>query len=568
MTKRISRENARDRKASEDMSDGGPPKKKKRYNLRKRGPSSDKDAPPSDDPVIEDDKKKKPPKKKEEVLWINDDTLMDDSDSDSSYEDEEGQPIAINIHFHNTISAEEDESEDENAWGGEEKPSNDGFLMYLMEKYANGVEEESEDEDPKSKKKGKEKLPIKLNAAEKKYYYGLKGKKQKEFLQTMERISKLGFEEGEVPYKFKVLELPISDYMKSNVIKKVNALSEMSGDTGEAHKMRNWIDGFLRIPFGKTTPLPVRITDGKEKCTKFMVNAKSTMDDAIYGMGSAKLQIMQIIAQWIVNPESVGNVIALRGPMGVGKTSFAKNAIAKVLNRPFEFFSLGGASDISNFVGHSYTYEGSMWGRIADSLMHAGTMNPVFYFDEVDKISSTPHGEEITSMLIHLTDRSQNTQFHDRYFSGVEFDVSQCLFVFSLNDLDKVHPILRDRMTIINCEGYNEKDKKEILKDYVLPQLYSRLKFTEDELVFTDDAMKFIISEFSADEKGVRTLIRTVESMMTRLNMLRVASDETMKEYSFYMDVSFPLTVDEKVVKTLLCDATKKEPESWRTMYM
>jgi ATP-dependent Lon protease len=200
--------------------------------------------------------------------------------------------------------------------------------------------------------------------------------------------------------------------------------------------------------------------------------------------------------------------------------------------------------------------------------MHAGTMNPVFYFDEVDKISSTPHGEEITSMLIHLTDRSQNTQFHDRYFSGVEFDVSQCLFVFSLNDLDKVHPILRDRMTIINCEGYNEKDKKEILKDYVLPQLYQRLKFTEDELVFTDDAMKFIISEFSAEEKGVRTLIRTVESMMTRLNMLRVANDETMKEYSFYMDLSFPLTVDEKVVKTLLCDATKKEPESWRTMYM
>lgn len=567
MVKRISRENPRDRKGSEDMSDGGPPKKKKRYNLRKRGPSSDKDEPPKDPPQDED-KKKKPEKKREEVLWINDDTLTAESESDdSSYIDEEEQPISVNIHFHTTLPVEE-ESEDEDAWGGEEKPdiNTDGFLMYLLDKYAKKGEESEEEEEPKTKKK--DKLPIKLNAAEKKYYYSLKGKKQKEFLATMERISKLGFEEGDIPYKFKVLELPISDYIKSNVIKKVNALSEMSGDTGEAHKMRNWLDGFLRIPFGKTVPLPVTIKDGRENCTRFMKNAKSTMDGAIYGMGPAKLQIMQIIAQWIVNPDSVGNVIALRGPMGVGKTSFAKNAIAKVLNRPFEFFSLGGASDISNFVGHSYTYEGSMWGRIADSLMHAGTMNPVFYFDEVDKISNTPHGEEITSMLIHLTDRSQNTQFHDRYFSGVEFDVSQCLFVFSLNDLDKVHPILRDRMTIINCDGYNEKDKKEILKDYVLPQLYERLRFTEDELVFTDDAMKFIISEFSADEKGVRTLIRTVESMMTRLNMLRVANDESMKEYSFFMDVSFPLTVDEKVVKTLLCDATKKELESWRTMYM
>jgi ATP-dependent Lon protease len=284
-------------------------------------------------------------------------------------------------------------------------------------------------------------------------------------------------------------------------------------------------------------------------------------------MQSAKLQIMQTIAQLIVNPDSVGNVIALKGPMGVGKTSFAKHAIAKVLDRPFEFFSLGGASDISNFVGHSYTYEGSMWGRIVDSLMHAGSMNPVFYFDEVDKISNTPHGEEIISMLIHLTDRSHNNQFHDRYFSGVELDVSHCLFVFSLNDIEKVHPILRDRMTIINCDGYNEKDKKEILKDYVWPQLLDRLRFDPTQVSITDDGMKFLISEYSHDEKGVRGLIRTVETMMTRLNMLRISNDESMKEYTFYMDVQFPLTVDEKVIRTLLCDFTKKDIEAWVHMY-
>jgi ATP-dependent Lon protease len=253
--------------------------------------------------------------------------------------------------------------------------------------------------------------------------------------------------------------------------------------------------------------------------------------------------------------------------MGVGKTSFAKNAIAKVLNRPFQFFSLGGASDVSNFVGHSYTYEGSIWGRIADSLMHAGTMNPVFYFDELDKVSTTPHGEEIVSMMIHMTDRSQNSEFHDRYFSGVDFDLSQCLFVFSLNDIEKVHPILRDRMTIINCDGYNEKDKKEILKGYVWPELLERLRFTTDEISLTDDAIDYIIHEFSTSEKGVRTLIRTVETLITRLNMLRVSSDESMKEYPFYMDVTFPLTIDETIVKTLLCDLNIKEPESWVNMY-
>jgi ATP-dependent Lon protease len=253
--------------------------------------------------------------------------------------------------------------------------------------------------------------------------------------------------------------------------------------------------------------------------------------------------------------------------MGVGKTSFAKNAIAKVLDRPFQFFSLGGASDISNYVGHSYTYEGSIWGRIADSLMRAGTMNPVFYFDELDKVSSTPHGEEIISMMIHMTDRSQNMEFHDRYFSGIDLDLSQCLFVFSLNEIEKVHPILRDRMTIINCEGYSEKDKKEILKDYVLPQLFDRLKFSTSEVMFTDEAMQFIIHEYSNEEKGVRTLIRTVENLMTRLNMLRVSCDESMKEYSFYMDVSFPLVIDKKTITTLLGDLTPKDNDSWIHMY-
>lgn len=546
MVKRASRECARDRKVSEDMSDDGHPKKKRKYNLRKKS-NSDQDPP--------DDKKKPKKEEKEEVLWITDDTVLDDDDSDSDYEPD--QPVSLNIHIHTVGALQDDASEDD-----KDSIENDGFLMYLLDKYGKGAE--VGETKPKRGKKG---LPLKLTPTENSYYNGLKAKEKKELLKIMERVSKLDVDEGDVPYKFKVLQLPISDYMKAHVIKKINTLYEMSSDGSESHKLKNWIDGLLRIPFGKTVPLPVRIEDGREKCTQFMKSAKQTMDTSIYGMNPAKTQIMQIIAQWIVNPNSVGNVIALKGPMGVGKTSFAKNAIAKVLNRPFEFFSLGGASDISNFVGHSYTYEGSMWGRIADSLMHAGTMNPVFYFDEVDKISTTPHGEEITSMLIHLTDRSQNNQFHDRYFTGIEFDMSQCLFVFSLNDIERVHPILRDRMTIIHCDGYNEKDKKEILKDYVWPQLLDRLRFDPSDIWITDDGMKFLISEFSGEEKGVRTLIRTVESMMTRLNMLRVACDESMKDYSFYMEVTFPLAIDEKVIKTLLGDINPKEPETWRSMY-
>jgi ATP-dependent Lon protease len=536
MTKRSSKENAKDRKCSEDMDDGAskpPPVKRKK-----------------------DDK---------DTLWIKDDTLP----TDSSAEDMPKPTILLNIH----IGSKTDKEEEEEDADDDEKEEQQDFIEYLMEKYVGSEDTGRPKTRSQTRKeygkvpKKEEKIPLTLTKKELSYYKSQPDAKREELLLLMKRMSSLSLTEGDVPHKFKVLELPISEYVKSTVIKKISAVEEMGPESGESYKLRTWIDAFLRIPFGKIIPLPVKIEDGRQKCTEFMMDARTTMDKSIYGMVPAKTQIMQILAQLIVNPNSVGNVIALQGPMGVGKTSLARNAIANVMKRPFEFFSLGGASDIANFVGHSYTYEGSMWGRIADSIMHAGAMNPVLYFDELDKVSNTPHGEEVINMMIHLTDRSQNSQFHDRYFSGVDFDLSQCLFVFSFNDIDKVHPILRDRMSVIHCGGYNDNDKKAILKDYIWPQLLDRLKFKREDISLTDEAIKFLISEYSGDEKGVRTLIRTVETMMTRLNMLRVANHESMKEYSFYMDVSFPLDITESVIKKLLNDSEKKESESWRLMY-
>jgi ATP-dependent Lon protease len=123
-------------------------------------------------------------------------------------------------------------------------------------------------------------------------------------------------------------------------------------------------------------------------------------------------------------------------------------------------------------------------------------------------------------------------------------------------------------MNVIECGGYDDKDKKEILKNYVWPEIIKRLLFSTDELIFEDDAMKFIIEEYSAGEKGVRNLIRSVETAITRLNMLRVAKHESMKEYPFYMDVTFPLKITPQIIKTLLKDNSKvKLDETWRAMY-
>lgn len=522
---------------------------------------------------ISDDGPKPPPKKarhrkntKEDgTIWVDDDTLPPDEEEEAT----EKPKITLTIEL-----VGEDDDSDDSDYEPEEEDSgeeDEEFIQYLLEKYVGKPDPQPKvfpsEKKPREKKEKEEPIPIRLTKSEQAYYNRQSNAKKKELIELMKRVSTHVLDEGDIPHKFRVLELPISDFVKSTVIKKITTLTDIQDQGGEGHKLRGWVDAFMRIPFGKTVPLPVTIKDGTQKCTDFMVRAKNLMDKRIYGMNAAKLQIMQVIAQWIVNPASVGNVIALQGPMGVGKTSFARNAIAEVLERPFEFFTLGGASDIANYIGHSYTYEGSLWGRIADALMHAKTMNPVMYFDELDKISTTPQGEEIVSMMIHMTDRSQNTQFHDRYFAGVDFDLSQCLFVFSFNDIEKVHPILRDRMTVIHCGGYNEKDKLVILKDYVLPEILSRLSFGTNDVILTEAAAKYMISEFSSEEKGVRTLIRTLENMMTRINMLRVAKHDSMMDYKFYMDVSFPFTITEEVVKTILNDFDKKEPETWRSLY-
>jgi ATP-dependent Lon protease len=550
----------------------------KRYNLRKRPAPSDvkwieDDTLNEKEDDSEDEDYVAPSKTEEDV-----DTSVEDEDEDEAEEeskaeeeseDEAPRTITIPITKHGYVKIEidnrgykpeevvEDDEEEE-----ESEDEDDGFIGYLMNKYVpsrkvkslSGNKRAKDDDEP----------ALSLNDEEQDYFDELPKSKRRKLSKKMNELAKL-VSDGDVPYKFRVLELPVSDSVKATVIKKIDMLNEMGPDAGESFKLRTWVDGFLRVPFGHHVPLPVKLDDGPKPCSEFLAETRKTLDNAVYGMHGAKTQIMQILAQWISNPASVGNVIALKGPMGVGKTSFAKHGVAEVLKRPFEFFSLGGAADSSNFVGHSYTYEGSTWGRIADSLMAARCMNPVMYFDELDKVSTTAHGEEIVSMLIHLTDRSQNTQFHDRYFAGVDFDLSQVLFVFSFNDESKVHPVLRDRMQVINCSGYSADEKKIIVTQYVWPQVLERIKL---DVKISDAAVKFLIEEYSKEEEGVRTLIRAVDTLVTRINLLRIADEATAKSYKFYKKIELPCTIDVELARHILDDVpVSKGDDNWRHLY-
>jgi ATP-dependent Lon protease len=371
----------------------------------------------------------------------------------------------------------------------------------------------------------------------------------------------------EKPYKLALLESTIPVHVKSIALKKINILKYIDPSSGEFYKIKNWLDTFMQIPFGKYSTLPVTIDDGIEKCHAFMDNAKTILDNAVYGLNDAKIQIMQMIGQWIANPKAFGSAIAIKGPMGTGKTSLVKEGISKILEREFAFIALGGASDGSFLEGHSYTYEGSVWGRIVDILIKSKSMNPVIFFDELDKVSDTSRGDEIIGILTHLTDSSQNSKFHDKYFGDLEFDLSRCLFIFSYNDENKINPILRDRMYRIQTSGYDINDKLIISSQYLIPKIQDQVRFNNEDIIVPDDTIRYIVSKNTESEQGVRNLKRCLEIIYMKLNLYRLLKPGTIMFKSDMMtNVSFPITVTKDIVDHLI-----KQPEengNWRQMFL
>tara|TARA_B100000282_G_scaffold99130_1_gene69833 strand:- start:740 stop:2953 length:2214 start_codon:yes stop_codon:yes gene_type:complete len=357
------------------------------------------------------------------------------------------------------------------------------------------------------------------------------------------------------PYRLALLDSNIPPNFKAVAMQRLNVLRNMEPGDPEYYKIKNWVDTFMRIPFGVYRNLSVNINDGIDMCHQFMANAKERLDNCVYGLDDAKLQIMQMMGQWISNPSAMGTAIAIKGPMGTGKTTLVKEGISKILGREFAFIALGGNSDSSFLEGHSYTYEGSTWGKIIQILIDSKCMNPVIYFDELDKVSDTAKGEEIIGILTHLTDTTQNSQFHDKYFSEVDFDLSKCLFIFSYNDESKINPILRDRMYRIQTNGYESKEKLVIARKHLLPTIREQVNFKEEDIIIPDETINYINSSehLTNKEQGVRNLKRCLEIIYTKLNLFRLTKKETkLFEKDMDIEVTFPVTVTQKMLDTLI----------------
>jgi len=396
----------------------------------------------------------------------------------------------------------------------------------------------------------------------------LSNKEQLRVMQDLKEINKhINIQK---PYRLALLDTNIPPSFKAVAMQRLNILRTMEPGDPEYYKIKNWVDTFMRIPFGIYRNLSVHIDDGIDVCNQFMENAKTSLDNCVYGLNDAKIQIMQMMGQWISNPGALGTAIAIKGPMGTGKTTLVKEGISKILGREFAFIALGGNSDSSFLEGHSYTYEGSTWGKIVQIIIDSKCMNPVIYFDELDKISDTPRGEEIIGILTHLTDTTQNSQFHDKYFSEVEFDLSKCLFIFSYNDESKINPILRDRMYRIQTKGYDTKDKLIIARDHLLPKIREQVNFKEEDIIIPDDTIRYIASteHITKKEDGVRNLKRCLEIIYTKLNLFRlVKSESKIFEDNMDIEVSFPITITQKHVDIFIKNEDKVN-QSMLAMYI
>ena len=362
---------------------------------------------------------------------------------------------------------------------------------------------------------------------------------------------------------FKILTMNLTTETQGLVLSKYNSLQSLDPGSSEYFKLRNWLEKLTSMPLGIYKELPVKISDGSQTCGAFMEQARKALDDSIYGQDEAKLQILQFIATKIANPGGRGLSLLLSGPPGIGKTSLIKNGIAKALQWPFQFISLGGDSDASTYTGHQVVYEGSHCGKIVNSLCAAKSMSMILMFDELDKISTTPKGEEVQNLLVHLTDPVQNGEFEDKYLSGIPIDLSRAMFTFSANYLEKVDKVLLDRMIVIQLQGYQLKEKVAIAEHYLLPTALKDVGLAE-KVGISKEILTHIVEEYASEEVGVRELKRCVEQIAQKVNMLRMFNS---KELPFYIkDFTLPYVMKKDHV-SLFLKKKKSTDESIRHLY-
>jgi ATP-dependent Lon protease len=327
-----------------------------------------------------------------------------------------------------------------------------------------------------------------------------------------------------------LLDIPIET--KSFLLDKYTTNVKNKSDSSESvTKSKNWFSTALNVPYGKLTPFPVNKDSSKKELNTFFDNVKQKLDDRIYGLEYVKDEIMEFIARKItVGPDSKGHILALHGAAGVGKTVILKT-LAEALTLPFHQINFGGMSDSSILTGHSETYIGAKPGKIVEILSESNCMNPIIYFDEIDKISDS-RSREVNGVLTHLLDEEQNSHFQDNFLSNIPLDLSKAFFVIAFNDINKVNSIVADRMKIIHIKNPTIEEKNIIAKSKMIPEITSLLGI---ENVLNDELIKYTVNK-SSSESGVRLMKKHFEKLFNKINYLTLRNEKCPEITTKFID--------------------------------
>ncbi len=319
----------------------------------------------------------------------------------------------------------------------------------------------------------------------------------------------------------KIDRLPIPKKDKEKVLKELNRLKRMSPHNPEANYILTWLETILDLPWGKITPDKVSLKKAEE-----------ILDSDHYGLEEIKERILEFLAVMKLkrkqNKEEAADsptILCFAGPPGVGKTSLGRS-IAKALKRKFVKVSLGGIRDEAEIRGHRRTYVGAMPGRIIKGVLQAGSMNPVFMLDEIDKIGNDFRGDP-SAALLEALDPEQNKEFSDHYLD-MKFDLSKVMFIATANVLDTIPPALRDRLEVIRFSGYTETEKYHIAKEHLLPKVKEKNALEANDLRLNKTVLMKIIKDYTR-EAGVRELERQLSKLARKIAKLKIGKKKPPK---------------------------------------